>query len=237
MINSIATGTPIKYSKKAQNNSNVDNEVKALQSQKSQIEKEIEKIKGNTTTTQKIKDDLIKPLQKQIDEIESEIQQKQMENIQDNNDNNTNKTSSSADNNNLKNKNDLTNDNLLLNNLDAYNSIKNMSHLKTLLKGSSSVLSTEAEIDEGRGNKIAAAKKRTQATKNDININSINSKIYKQSAKINKNISKTNNVKNQDTISAENNDKIINSKKIFRDDSICKITSNESKEVSLDTFA
>lgn len=203
MINSITYNTSVKYNKKSQNTESVNNEIKALELQKSQIEKEIEKIKSNTKTTQKIKDDLIKPLQKQIDEIESEIQQKQMENVEkaDDKDEKANKNSSITNSNNIKKKNDLTKDYLLLDNSAAYNHIKKIAAIKASLKGSSAVLQKEADSDEDRGNTKAAARKRVAASKNDINTNMINLKIYSQSSKITKNISKTNEL-------AENNSSI-----------------------------
>lgn len=192
MINSITYNTSIKYNKKSQNNENVNNEIKALQLQKSQIEKEIERIKSNTKTTQKIKDDLIKPLQKQIDEIESEIQQKQMENVEksDNKDQKVNKNTDITDSKNIKEKNDSAKDYLLLDNSAAYNRIKKIGAIRVSLKGSSAVLQKEADIDEDRGNTKAAARKRAYASKNDVNANMLNLKIYSQSSKISKNISK-----------------------------------------------
>lgn len=192
MINSITYNTSIKYNKKSQNNENVNNEIKALQLQKSQIEKEIERIKSNTKTTQKIKDDLIKPLQKQIDEIESEIQQKQMENVEKsyNKDEKVNKNTNITDSKNIKEKNDSAKDYLLLDNSAAYNRIKKIGAIKVSLKGSSAVLQKEADIDEDRGNTKAAARKRAYASKNDVNTNMLNLKIYSQSSKISKNISK-----------------------------------------------
>ncbi|MDF2880330.1 MAG: hypothetical protein K0R54_887 [Clostridiaceae bacterium] len=201
MINSISYNTSIKYNKKSPNNEDITNEIKALQTQKSQIEKEIERIKSNTKTTQKIKDDLIKPLQKQIDGIESEIQQKQMDNTGRNNDKdeNANKKTAITDSNNVKGKNDSAKDYLLLDNSNAYNNIKRMGAIKTSLKGSSAILQKEADIDEERGNTKAAAKKRSLVSKNDINANMANLKIYNQSSKINKNINKADGLPNTDT--------------------------------------
>jgi chromosome segregation ATPase len=192
MINSITYNTSIKYNKKSQNNENVNNEIKALELQKSQIEKEIERIKSNTKTTQKIKDDLIKPLQKQIDEIESEVQQKQMENVEKsyNKDEKVNKNTNITDSKDIKEKNDSAKNYLLLDNSAAYNRIKKIGAIKASLKGSSAVLQKEADIDEDRGNTKAAARKRTYASKNDVNTNMLNLKIYSQSSKITKNISK-----------------------------------------------
>lgn len=201
MINSITSNTSIKYNKKSQNNENVNNEIKALELQKSQIEKEIERIKSNTKTTQKIKDDLIKPLQKQIDEIESEIQQKQMENVEksDNKDEKVNKNTNITDSKNIKEKNDSAKDYLLLDNSAAYNRIKKIGSIRVSLKGSSAVLQKEADIDEDRGNTKAAARKRAYASKNDVNTNMLNLKIYSQSSKITKNISKANNLADKTT--------------------------------------
>jgi hypothetical protein len=185
MINSISAGIGANYNNgKLQNNTSTDEEIKILQDQKSQIEKQIENIK-NGNAQQKIKDELIKPLEDEIDQIDAEIQQSQIEKIKCNTNTSANKNPG------LSNNSDVNNDTLLLDNANMYNDIKAINSLRTSLKSSSNSLREEANLDEARdtthSKREAIAKKRAAASEDDGRANAITSEIYKNSARISKN--------------------------------------------------
>ena len=251
MINSVSYNAKSSYTNtKSQNtsiNGGVNKEIQALQKQKLQIENQIEKIRTGTAE-QKIKEQLIQPLKDQIEQIESEISEKQMEEIKKSQNSDTNKETTSSSSKNDENKNNHS-DELLLDNANDYNNIKNISSVKKALKGEARVLRTEADADQARGNIQVAAKKRTKARKNELHANNIDSKIYKVDNNINKNNPNTDSIKNGGTQS--NKDTEINekqqsekvhtsngfsSKKTSKDDSSVDNITEQSTKVSIDTL-
>lgn len=185
MIKSISAGIGSNYNNgKLQNNTSTDEEIKMLQDQKSQIEKQIEKIKSGDAQ-QKIKDEMIKPLEDEIDQIDAEIQQKQTEKVKCNTNTSANKNPG------LSNNSDVNNDTLLLDNANMYNDIKAINSLRTSLKSSSNSLREEANLDEARdtthSKRESIAKKRAAASEDDGRAIAITSEIYKNSARISKN--------------------------------------------------
>ncbi|EET87211.1 conserved hypothetical protein [Clostridium carboxidivorans P7] len=105
MVNSVSPNSTYYYNNvnsKASNSNNtdaLDAEIKTLQGQKSQIEKQIGEINSGKAS-QKDKDELTEQLKQQIEQIDSNIQQIQMKKIEKNTNRNTNKKSTSSNNNN-----------------------------------------------------------------------------------------------------------------------------------------
>jgi hypothetical protein len=240
VINSVSFNTAANHPTKQENNNAIESEIKALEQQKSQIQKQIETIKSETMS-QKTKDDLAKSLQDQIGQIESQIQQKQTEKVSNVATANIDKKPTSSNNVNK------SEDSLLLDNIIVYNNMKNAISLKSALKASSNTLRVEADLDQERDKFHHAGKtiekKRNKAIENDQRANKIDSEIHKQFKKINENIEKMNDAENEETKPVEDRDEVkkqegenISSNKIggeqrtFEDDSISK------EKVTIDVF-
>lgn len=205
VINSVSFNNVSNHPTKQQNNNAVESEIKALEQQKSQIEKQIETIKSETMS-QKTKDDLVKTLQEQIGQIESQIQEKQTEKTSNAAVSDTDKRDTSS------NKNSKSEDSLLLDNMVVYNNMKNAISLKSALKASSNTLSVEADLDQERDKFHHAGKiigkKRNKAIENDQRANKIDLEIHKQSKRINEKIEKMNDDENEETKPVEDRDKV-----------------------------
>lgn len=233
VISSVSFNTTVNHPIKQQSNNAVESEIKALEQQKSQLEKQIETIK-NDSMSQKTKDDLVKALQEQIGQIESQIQEKQTEKASDVPTQNIVKKSTSS------NKGNKSEDTLLLDNTIVYNSMKNAISLKSALKAASNTLRVEADLDQERDKFHHAGKiiekKRNKAMENDQCANKIDSEIHRQSKKINENIKKMNNAENEETKAVEDREnissnKIVSEQRTFEDDSTSK------EKVAIDALA
>lgn len=193
MINSVSSNDIQIITNNNKNNKSINtinDQIKILQQQETAVRKQIDNIKGNDTMDIKIKQELIKPLEAQIQSIESQIQQVQIENINKKNDISASSdkgqmvsTSSSKE---LENKIQVSKDSLLLSMSNTYKQTKNLNSIGRGLNNQANILNSEAESDEMRGNYNSAKMKRAEASSNMGKANAIQSKIGKLHNEINK---------------------------------------------------
>lgn len=184
-----------------------NNEVKLLEKEKVRIQEQIQKIneeKGND----KSKDEIIKSLKEQIENINKLIQQKQMEKIQKINDNKNKEASNSS-----------KEDDACCKEMKQfaefgtnYNKIKSINKVKTKIQGESRILKKEAELDKGRGKVEIAKAKEEKADKLDNMANAINKKIKEITEKITKPTEKD--VKDEESSIVEKNNEATSPKEI-----------------------
>ncbi|WP_125151961.1 FlxA-like family protein [Clostridium rectalis] len=184
------------------NRSALDNEIKSLQKQKLELTKQIDGIKQQHLDT-KTEGDLIKALQEQIQQIEQQIQQKNMEKSNNNNnkkeDKEINLKKEERDSFELS---DLSNINI------TYDKMKKLNKIKTKLNGEGRILEKEAEIDAqrdklGNGSKIVQ-KKRKRVAEMYASVQKINAKLSKESDKISNKIKKSKVMIHEENKSEEN---------------------------------
>ncbi|WP_129595813.1 FlxA-like family protein [Anaerophilus nitritogenes] len=126
-------------------NFNSDHEIKLLQDQKIRTQEKINKIKQGDAP-QKVKQELIKPLQEQIQQIDMQIHQKQMEKI-----NKTKEIEAQQEKNPPQQEGVVYSPmNNLLEASTTYSQSKVLNGIKKDLKGQSNILKIEAKLDGGR---------------------------------------------------------------------------------------
>ncbi|CAB1246398.1 FlxA-like family protein [Clostridium sp. WLY-B-L2] len=180
MISSIfSIGVHNAVSGKKDNSS--DDQIKALRSQESSIQKQIDSIKNGDMDV-KTKQELMEPLQEQIQSIEAQIQQIQMSQIS-NEDNSKSKIKDQSSLNvsdvDGEDKLKLSKDTLILNVSNTYNQLKTINSIKKKLIGNSNVLKSDADFDENMENYSMAKRERAEAALNMGKANGIQSKIGK----------------------------------------------------------
>jgi hypothetical protein len=238
MIGSVSTRSFFNEGTVKSQNNMYDAEIKSLQDQKTQIQKQIDQIKSGSANTQ-IKEQLISALKEQMEQIDSQIQQKQMERFQQQKTNGDNENSNQVNADNAMDKNGTHDDYLLMDMAASYKSIKKVGGIKTSLESSAAVLREEANLDEGRdkfhhaGKQIA--EKRAKANENIAHSNTLNSEISKQSSRIDEDIKYT--VEYKDDLTYGSN--IENENDIKSDDGKVNGSRNLEKmdKKSLDTLA
>ncbi|WP_053954961.1 FlxA-like family protein [Inediibacterium massiliense] len=178
-----------------QSNSNSDHEIKLLQDQKIRAQEKIDKIKQGDAP-QKVKQELIKPLQEQIQQIDMQIHEKQMEKI--------NKTKEIEE---KQEKNPPQQEGVVyspMNNLleasAIYSQSKVLNGVKKDLKGQSNILKIEAKLDGGRMGG-GGSDKLKKASALDQKIHQIENKIDKKIKKTQESIEKS--YEEEDSISAK----------------------------------
>ncbi len=167
MISSIfSIGVHNAVSGKKDNSS--DDQIKALRSQESSIQKQIDSIKNGDMDV-KTKQELMEPLQEQIQSIEAQIQQIQMSQIS-NEDNSKSKIKDQSSLNvsdvDGEDKLKLSKDTLILNVSNTYNQLKTINSIKKKLIGNSNVLKSDADFDENMENYSMAKRERAEAALN-----------------------------------------------------------------------
>ncbi|MDD3224887.1 MAG: FlxA-like family protein [Clostridium sp.] len=193
-------------------NSNYDSEIKSLQSQKQELEKQIKQLHSSSSNPTNISQS-VKELQNQIDKIQSQIQQLQISEATDKTQQST--SSKSNSNNNGQNSSDnednsVQNINELVKYSSTYKQIKVLGSEGSKLKGRSQELKSDADFDEKFGSEKSAQKERIQASNLDVRAVYIGNKIGKLDADVDKSETKSN-VKNnnkKNEVEAYNKNKV-----------------------------
>lgn len=184
MINSISSNGIQIMTNNSKNNKSTNDQIKILQQQETAVRKQIDNIKGNDTIDIKTKQELIKPLEAQIQSIESQIQQVQIEGVNTSSDKGQMVSTSSSEE--LENRIQVSKDSLLLSMSNTYKQTKSLNSIGKGLNNQANILNSEAESDEMRGNYNSAKMKRAEASSNIGKANAIQSKIGKLHNEINK---------------------------------------------------
>lgn len=171
---------------------NIDNQIKLLEKQKSNVQEQISKIKERKVA-ESVKAELIKPLQEQIKMLDQQIQQKQMEKMNKDEDNeggkNTkgNSKTPKATEDCVKFSGSM--DNLVKLDL-TYSKIKIGRGIKAKVGGESRILKVEAKLDRDRGKIEIAEKKETKASEIDTRVSKLEKKMAKENAEVRKAVNK-----------------------------------------------
>ncbi|MEW9097105.1 MAG: FlxA-like family protein [Clostridiaceae bacterium] len=167
----------------------IDNEIKSLEKEKMKIQEQIQRINGEKIDD-KTKSEMIKPLKEQIENINTLIQQKQMEKIQGNKRENKSPENNSSKNNSIDSDTYTPGMDNLIKVSTSYNEMKSINEIKTKLDGNSRILKKEAELDRDRGNIKIAEGKEKKASEFENRSNNISSKIGEMAEEINAEVTK-----------------------------------------------
>lgn len=165
-------------------NSPMDKQIKMLEQQRTRLQERIQKIKEGDSS-KKIKEELIKPLNEQIEQIKVQIQQKRLEKIKPQK--KANKKKANADNEvNRKDKGNIKIDNTLnlIKSDTDYSQLKNLRGVSENLSGRANILRIEAKLDGSRGN--SSSEKLVKANKFETRIGNIEKEILNKSKDIQK---------------------------------------------------
>lgn len=205
MINSISSNgiKPVTYARTDKSN---DDEIKVLRQQESAIQKQIDSIK-NGSADSKTKQELIKPLEAQIQNIEAQIQQAQVDQIGSKNDISSNSSSKNESESNVK----FSKDNMFLSMSNTYKQVKEVNSVRNGLEGKANELNSDASFDEMTGNYRMAKIERVEASEDKGKANGLKSKVGKLSRDMDKSIkseaNKENKIENIRTSDPDNSDK------------------------------
>lgn len=144
------------------NDNSNDAQIKVLRQQENSIQKQIDSIR-NGNGDAKTKKELIEPLQDQIQNIESRIQQLQIDQSSDKSD--KNRSLKNIDNKSSKEV-KLSEDSIFLSMSSTYDKMKKISFVRKNLKGMANELNSDADLDENMGNYKMAKTERKQASEN-----------------------------------------------------------------------
>ncbi|MBP2031337.1 vacuolar-type H+-ATPase subunit I/STV1 [Clostridium algifaecis] len=191
MINSISSNgiKPMNYARTDKSN---DAQIKALRQQEASIQKQIDSIK-NSKQDPKTKQELIKPLESQIQSIEGQIQQAQIDQVS-----NKNGNSNSGSKVNTENNEKFQKDNIFLSMSSTYNQVKQVNSIRKNLKGKANELNSDASFDEMTGNYKMANIERAEAAKDQGKANGLQSKIGKLNSDMNKSVKNEINKENKE---------------------------------------
>lgn len=186
MINSILSGNSQGVVQNKNNKS--DEQIKLLRHQQAVIQKQIDNIK-NGDADPKTKQELIAPLEEQIQSIDAQIQQKQMEQGSDKDNGSRAKVKKeSSFTGTTEESEKLSRDVLFFNMSSTYEQIRGVNSIRKDLIGKSKVLSSEASLDAKRGNTKSAGRKSAEAASLRGKSYALESKIGKLNSDINDNV-------------------------------------------------
>lgn len=176
IINSIISGNSQAVIQNRNDKS--DDQIKLLRHQQDVIQKQIDNIK-NGDADPKTKQQLIAPLEEQIQSVEAQIQQKQIEQSSDKDNQPQVKVKKESVSASTEESNKLSRDVLFFNMSSTYKQIRNVNSIRKNLMGKSNVLNSEASLDAQRGNTKSAERKSAEAA-------SLRGKAYVLESKIGK---------------------------------------------------
>ncbi|WP_175412919.1 FlxA-like family protein [Clostridium sp. AWRP] len=188
MINGISSNRSIQTMTQNRNDTS-EQEIKLLENQKDALQKQIDNIKngsGDVNTKQQ----LIKPIQEQIQEIDAEIQQKQVDSVDSKNDNSNGKSSTNTKFNGIngQNNNKYSGEDLLLDASKIYKQIKTVNSVRSGLMDKANELNSDADVDEALRNYKSAENNRSNAAQSKGRAISLESKIGKLNGEMNKDV-------------------------------------------------
>lgn len=160
---------------------NEDNEIKSLQSQENDLKKQLQAVRSSNVDSN-TKQISIKSLENQIQEVDSQIQQVQLNNsIATNNSNNSNNNNNSSTGNSKS-----SDESALVSSSVLYKQMDISNAMRKSFKGKSAELRSDATLDEGSGDEKGAQAENNEANKDDAIANALNGRIAKLSNSITK---------------------------------------------------
>ncbi len=188
MISGISSNGGIQTITQSKKDTSQD-EIKSLENQKDQLEKQLDNIKNGSGDTN-AKQQLMKPIQEQIQQIEAEIQQKQVESVDSKNDQSDDKSQTNTKSNsiNTQGNSKYSGEDLLLDASKIYKQIKTVNSVRSGLIGKANELNSDADMDEMVHNSKMAEIDRGKASENKGRAVSLESKVGKLNGEMNKDI-------------------------------------------------
>lgn len=234
MINSISSNgiKPVTYARTDKSN---DVQIKALRQQESSIQKQIDSIKDSKQDP-KTKQELIEPLEAQIQSIEGQIQQVQIDQVSNKNDNSSSSSIISSESNEK-----LLKDNMFLSMSSTYSQVKKVNFVRKNLEEKANELNSDADFDEILDNYQMAKIERREASEDQGKANGLQSKIVKLSHDMDKSVkneaNKENKIENMKSSDPGDSDKDLkkSSEKVLQNS--LKNESDNNKEQSINALA
>ncbi|ADK14073.1 FlxA-like family protein [Clostridium ljungdahlii] len=242
MISAISSNRSIQTITQNKDNTS-EQEVKSLERQKADLEKQLDSIKNGSGDT-RTKEQLMKPIQEEIQQIDAEIQQKQVDSVSSKNDHsdgksNTNTNSSRI---NTQNSGQYSGENLLLDASKIYKQIETVNSAKNGLISKAKEFNSDADMDEMTHNPRMAEIDRGKAAESKASAVSLESKIGKLNGQMNRDVkNETEKIKDVDSTveeKRETDDKqsVLKDKNLKEYDKNTGEDSKENKDKSINVF-